>query len=398
MKTKVLFLLALTSFISLSSFAQRSVRIGYIDTEYILQNVPEYQDASTQLDTKVQKWKSEIEQRLSSIDQKKKQLINESVLLTSELLEERQEEISIEESEILDYQQKRFGPNGDLMLQKKQLMQPIQDQIFTAVQEIAKNKKYDFVFDKSTDMTMLYSADRYDISEQVLRSITRTSKRTQAQSRKEIKAAEAEEIVPEVNKDQEARAQALEDKKASRAKTIEDKRAKQLADREAKKKALEDKKKKILEDRAKAREAKLNARKTDSDATSKVKTEAAKTDETIGEVTVKEVTKKAEVKTEEKKEATLSPAEAKKKALEDKKKKIIADRKAKIEARNAKKAGATTATANGSTQTAAKKLSPKEARKKALEDKKKKIIADRKAKLEARKKTQDSIKKAKNNN
>jgi len=118
MKTKVLYLLILTSFFSLSSLAQRGVRIGYIDTEYILQNVPEYQDASVQLDSKVQKWKNEIEKKLSEIDQMKKQLNSESVLLTKELIEERQEEISIEETEILDYQQKRFGPNGDLMIQK----------------------------------------------------------------------------------------------------------------------------------------------------------------------------------------------------------------------------------------------------------------------------------------
>ena len=86
----------------------------------------------------------------------------------------------MKKTEILDYQQKRFGPNGDLMIQRKQLMQPVQDQIFAAVQEIAGNKQYDFVFDKSTDVVMLYSADRFDISDQVLRSITRSSKRRQA--------------------------------------------------------------------------------------------------------------------------------------------------------------------------------------------------------------------------
>ena len=192
MKTKVLFLLAITSLLSISTFAQRSVRIGYIDTEYILQNVPEYQNATSQLETKVDKWKKEIEKRLNDLDLKKKQLSSESVLLTPELIQERQEEIDIEENEILDYQQKRFGPNGDLMIQRQQLMQPIQDQIFTAVQEIAANKKYDFVFDKSADVVMLYSADRYDISDQVLRSINRTAKRTQAQNRKERRAAKEE--------------------------------------------------------------------------------------------------------------------------------------------------------------------------------------------------------------
>jgi Skp family chaperone for outer membrane proteins len=400
MKTKVLFLLLLTSFFSLSSLAQRGVRIGYIDTEYILQNVPEYQDASAQLDSKVQRWKNEIEKRLGEIDQKKKQLNSESVLLTKELIEERQEEISIEEIEILDYQQKRFGPNGDLMIQKKQLMQPIQDQIFTAVQEIASNKKFDFVFDKSADVVMLYSADRFDISEQVLRSITRTSKRSQAQNRQERKVAEDEELVPEINKTQEARAKVLADKKASREKAIEDKRAKQLSDREAKKKVLEDKKKKILEDRAKAREEKLNARNKDSEVIPEVKSEESteeKTSTKAKENKTKEITNApaAEVKKEEK---TLSPSEAKKKALEDKKKKILADRKAKLEARKktTSKEGAVKTTTD-STKTQTKKLSPKEARKKELEDKKKKILADRKAKIEARQRVKDSIKNKENN-
>ena len=109
MKFKVLFLLAITGLMSFSAMAQRGVRIGYIDTEYILQNVPEYQEATSQLDKKVLQWKSEIEQKLNVIEQKKKELENESVLLTKELYEERMEDISFEEAEILDYQQKRFG-------------------------------------------------------------------------------------------------------------------------------------------------------------------------------------------------------------------------------------------------------------------------------------------------
>ena len=204
MKNKVLFLLAIIGLISLNSNAQRGVRIGYIDTEYILQNVPEYQDATLQLDKKVQQWKTEIDQRLNVIEQKKTQLNNERVLLTKELYEERLEDITFEENEILDYQQKRFGPNGDLMIQKRQLIQPIQDQIFAAVQEIAANRKYDFVFDKSADVVMLYSAERFDISELVIRSITRSAKRTQAQNKAERRAAEDEDVVPEINEELEA--------------------------------------------------------------------------------------------------------------------------------------------------------------------------------------------------
>ena len=190
MKPKVLLIMVAVMLASWTSFAQKSIRIGYIDTEYILENIPEYQTASSQLDAKVEKWKSEIEQRLSQVQQKKDQLNSESVLLTPELIKERQEEINVEEMEILDYQQKRFGPNGDLMIQKESLMQPIQDQIFTAVQEIAANRSYDFVFDKSADMTMLYSAERFDISEQVLRSITRSSRRQQAETKAERRAAD----------------------------------------------------------------------------------------------------------------------------------------------------------------------------------------------------------------
>lgn len=327
MKTKVLFLLVVTSLMSWSVMAQRGVRIGYIDTEYILQNVPEYQDANGQLESKVQKWKSDIEQRLSVVEQKKKQLSSESVLLTPELINERQEDITIEENEILDYQQKRFGPNGDLMIQRKQLMQPVQDQIFAAVQEIATSRQYDFVFDKATDVVMLYSADRYDISDQVLRSITRSSKRTQAANKQERKTAEAENVVPdEVNKEREAAAKVVADKKANRTKVIADKRAKQLADREAKKKALEDKKKKILEDRANEREAKLKEREGEEEKSALNETN----NETIGEATAK-ATDSAKAVEKEVVAKPLSAKEARKKALEDKKAKILADRKAKLE-------------------------------------------------------------------
>lgn len=331
MKTKVLFLLAFASLMSWSALAQRGVRIGYIDTEYILQNVPEYQEANAQLESKVQQWKSDIEKRLSAVEQKKKQLSSESVLLTPELIKERQEEITIEENEILDYQQKRFGPNGDLMIQRKQLMQPVQDQIFAAVQEIATSRQYDFVFDKSTDVVMLYSADRYDISDQVLRSINRTSKRTQANNKQERKLAEAEDIVPdEVNEEREAAAQEAADKKAQREKEVADKRAQQLADREVKKQELEAKKQAILDARAKAREEKIQDRNEAEDTEEKKKLGEANNETVEGEmVKATDSTKTTEAKVEK----PLTEREARKKALEDKKKKILEERKAKLEAK-----------------------------------------------------------------
>ena len=213
--------------------AQRSIRIGYIDTEYVLESVPEYQTAVSELDSKVNTWKSDIEKKLNAIEEKKKQLNNESVLLTKELFDERMEDILFEESEILDYQRKRFGPEGDLYLQKKQLIQPVQDQIFSAVQDIAKTKRYDFIFDKSSDVVMLYSANKYDISDQVIKAITRSSKRKQANTKSEKKALEDEEVVPVVDNELDERQKALEEKKAQRAKLIEDRKKAQIARRDS---------------------------------------------------------------------------------------------------------------------------------------------------------------------
>ena len=105
--------------ISSYTFSQRGVRIGYVDTEYILQNLSEYEDTRDQLEEKAVKWKREIENRFSDLENKKEALNAERLLLTEELIKEKEEEIEIEKNEILDYQQKRFGPRGDLIIQRK---------------------------------------------------------------------------------------------------------------------------------------------------------------------------------------------------------------------------------------------------------------------------------------
>jgi Skp family chaperone for outer membrane proteins len=157
--------------------------------EYILQNVPDYSEAKNQLEQKAQKWKQDIEAKKIEIAKLKDALKTERALLTRELIDEREEEIKFQESELLDFQQKKFGPNGDLITQKAVLVKPIQDQVFTAVQDIAEAKKYDFVFDKASDLTMLFSAKRFDISDQVIRTITRAEKREEM-SKKQQKALE----------------------------------------------------------------------------------------------------------------------------------------------------------------------------------------------------------------
>ncbi|MEW4923597.1 OmpH family outer membrane protein [Algibacter sp. 2305UL17-15] len=336
MKNKVLFLLTLVVMLSISVHAQRGVRIAYIDTEYILENVPEYQEAMGQLDDKTQKWKNEIQGKISEIAQKRKDLSNEKVLLTKELIDEREEDIAFEEKEILDYQQKRFGPNGDLMIQQKQLMQPIQDQIFAAVQDMAASRKYDFIFDKSADVVMLYSAKRFDISEQVLRAITRSSKRRQAKSKAEKKAAENEEAVPEINYELEEREKALEEKKQARESAVEKRRQEILAAREAKKAEANAKRQKILEDREKAKQAKLDARNktiaTQDDV--EEKNEETAKEETTTSAPATETKTRAQL-IEENRQKKLRDRAARKKELEARKQKILEDRqKAKDSLRN----------------------------------------------------------------
>ena len=350
--------------------AQRSVRIGYIDTEYILENIDDYSETNAQLDSKVQQWKSEIETRLTELEDQKKQLNNERILLTNELISEREEDLQIIENEIIEYQQKRFGPNGDLMIQKRQLIQPIQDQIFAAVQEIAASKKYDFIFDKSADVVMLYSADRYDISEQVLRTINRSSKRKQVSSRKERKAADEEDTIVEVKDNtKDERQKLLDQRKADREALLEEKRQKKLEAREARRKEVEAKKQKTLEKRAKAK-----ADKTSTDPKTKDKTPLA-TENEDSVVELKKTKSKEDTENED-------PREARKKALEAKKQKALEKRA---------KAKATKATSKTTTTEDTKVDNDRETRKKALQEKKEQALKERKARLEAQKKRRDSI-------
>ena len=178
-------------------FGQRGIKIGYIDTEYILENLPEYNQISKRIEEKAGDWKKEIEERSRKIDQKKESLKSERILLTSEMIEEIEEEILIDEEELSEYQQKRFGPRGDLIIQKQQLIQPIQDQIFNAIRELAKSRNYDFIFDKSADIVMLYSDKRYDVSDQILRTISRANNRKKVDSRKDKREIENESLIDE---------------------------------------------------------------------------------------------------------------------------------------------------------------------------------------------------------
>lgn len=270
MKTKkILFFTFFLFCFTFMAQAQRGVRIGYIDMEYILESVPEYKEASIQLEGKVQRWKQDIEKKQKEIDQMKLNLANERVLLTKELIDEREEEIKIKEDEMLQYQQDRFGPNGDLMIQRRQLVQPIQDQVFNIVQEVAENKKYDFIFDKSADVVMLFAAKRNDISDVVIRSIERAGRRVEAANKKEQRQIEESEdpldgpiTVEEKERveEKQERQEELEAKKTEREQMVAERQRQRDSIRDAKKAEFEARRQRLIEERERRKDSVMNAR------------------------------------------------------------------------------------------------------------------------------------------
>ena len=303
-------------------------KVGYIDMEYILQNVPNYTEAKVQLEQKAQKWKQEVEAKKIEINKLTEALKAEKPLLTAELIEEREAEIKFLETEKLDYQQKRFGPSGDLIIQKNGLVKPIQDQVFTAVQDIAEAKKYDFIFDKSSHLTILFAAKRFDISDQVIRVLNRTEKREQLTKKqlKEEQLKEEHEDALDDNPELAAREKALLDKQSAREKLVADKKAAQ----EETRKKYEEKRKQLLAER----EAKKNGTVVAPAKTEDINTPAAAKTTTEGvKPNAQEERKKA---LEEKRLKVLAEREANKKALEEKRLKDIQEKEAQKKANEQK--------------------------------------------------------------
>jgi Skp family chaperone for outer membrane proteins len=328
MKKYILLALIVTLIATNDANAQtRGIKIGYIDMEYILEKVPDYAEANNQLEQKAEKWKQEIETKKNDIAKLKEALKTEKVLLTKELILEREEEIAFQENELMEYTQKKFGPNGELIVQKAVLVKPIQDQVFNIVQDIADAKKYDYVFDKSSDLTMLFAAKKHDISDRVVSALTRSEKRKEM-SKKQLKLEEERERKQEMIDDNpllSERQKQNEERKAARLKMIEDKKL--LA--EEKKAEADAKRKQLLEEKNNKKNGivsdKPNSDNKDADK---------KTDEVADKKAAVEAQKK---KTLEERQKLIDD---RKKAAEEKRLKILADReaakKAKEDAKNNK--------------------------------------------------------------
>nr|WP_299032074.1 OmpH family outer membrane protein [uncultured Tenacibaculum sp.] len=220
--------------------AQKNQRIAYIDMEYILQNIPEYLDAQNALDAKVEKWKTKLDKEARAIEVLKTDLSNEKAILTKGLIEEREEDITIKQESLRRLESLYFGPNGDMYNLRKQLVKPVQDQVYNAVQTIASRKQYDFVFDKSSELVMLYSNKKHDISDLVVQMINIDQKK---QARKD-KIEAKKELLKNNN---------LSDEQKARIAQKEELRKKKEADRLAKIKQIEEKRQQRLKERANKR-------------------------------------------------------------------------------------------------------------------------------------------------
>ena len=174
-KKYIFFLVFIFLFVS-EIFSQKQLRVGYINMDYILANLDDYNTANEEYNIKLDLWRKEIESRKLSIKVANEELEIKKPLIPDEIYQNLKDEIDFDEKQLNEYIQKRFGPEGDWLIQEKILIQPIQDEVLAIVQKIAEKNKFDFIFDKSSAIIMLYSEKKYDISELVLKSILRQEK------------------------------------------------------------------------------------------------------------------------------------------------------------------------------------------------------------------------------
>ncbi len=153
-----------------TSFAY-SQKYAYIDSDFILENVPEYKDAKEKLDKLADRWTKEIEERYAQIKVKKDNFAREEVLLPTEERQKRKDEIDKLETEAMEMQKMRFGVKGDYFQKRQELVKPIQDKIFEAIQAVASKRNFSFVFDKANQSNLVYADPKMDISNEVLKEL-----------------------------------------------------------------------------------------------------------------------------------------------------------------------------------------------------------------------------------
>lgn len=143
-------------------------KFAYVDTQYILDNIPEFAEAQAQLDEMSGQWQKDIEAKFAEIDKMNKDYLTQSVLLPDDLKKKKEQEIAEKEKEAKQLQKSKFGKDGELFKKRQELVKPIQEKIYNAIEEIANSNNYAVVFDKGGSLTMMYANPKFDISDQVL--------------------------------------------------------------------------------------------------------------------------------------------------------------------------------------------------------------------------------------
>ncbi len=165
---RILFLVLL---FTLSSSLVSAQKYGFINSEFILSKMPEYKEAKDRLDKMADRWTKEIEERYKVLNQKKEQFNKEEVLLPSEEKEKRSEELTKMENEVIELQKTRFGVSGEYFQKRQELIKPIQDKVYDAMQKVASKRSYTFIFDKSNQSNLIYADKKFDLSDEVIKEM-----------------------------------------------------------------------------------------------------------------------------------------------------------------------------------------------------------------------------------
>lgn len=163
---KKLFLSAVVCFLAFAASAQR---YAVLDTKYILDRLPEYKEAQKQLDQFSTAWQKELDGMQQRLDKMYRDFDAEQVMLSDDLKKKREDELFNKEKELRDLQRQRFGYEGDLFKKRQELVKPVQDKVYNAVQKLAVEKGYDFILDKSEGITVIFADPKLDRSEDVLK-------------------------------------------------------------------------------------------------------------------------------------------------------------------------------------------------------------------------------------
>lgn len=166
---KLSFLILLSAVLGITASAQR---YAVIDTRYILSKMPEYAEAQKKLDAFSIQWQQEIDLKQAALDQLYRNFESEKVMLSEDLLKKREDDLFNKEKELRDLQKKRFGFEGDLFKRRQELVKPIQDKVYSAVQKMATSRQYDLILDKSEGITIIFADPKLDKSDDILKELT----------------------------------------------------------------------------------------------------------------------------------------------------------------------------------------------------------------------------------